>query len=364
VQATRVGPAGSTEVWAKRLADGGRAVALLNRGDSARTIVTTARDVGLRTGRFSLLDAWTNQRTETGGNIRAAVPAHGSVLFRVEPARGGPGEPHVTLGVPRVTAVNGTGVTSDDRGTVVAAGDALRVEVDLVNDGTEPVDHVAAGLGAPAGWPVERLGVQQQRLEGGRSTTAAFSVTVPESAQTGQATLSATASYLVAGRTLRTLESASTLTAAPAPPEAPTVLSHHPWFIATSGWMTPAVDQSVAGGSPISIKGVGYDTGVGVASPSEIGYYLGGRCSRLTGTAGLDDAVRNVGPEGATAGFTVVGDGAVLFSSGVLTRDEVADLDVDVSGVRVLYLLVDDGGDGGYNDRADWAQLEANCAPA
>ena len=364
VQATRVGPAGTTEVWSKRLADGGRAVALLNRGDSARTIVTTARDVGLRGDRFSLLDAWSNQRTETQGAIRAAVPAHGSVLFRVEPARGRPGEPHVTLGVPRVTAVNGTGVTSDDRGTVVAAGDSLRVEVDLVNDGSQSVDHVAVDLGVPAGWQVDRQGSQQSRLNGGRSTTAVFSVAVPDAAVTGQAALSATASYLVPGLPKRTLASASTLTTAPAPPEAPTVLSHHPWFIATSGWMTPAVDESVGGGSPISMKGVAYDTGVGVASPSELGYYLGGRCSTLTGTVGLDDAVRNVGPEGATAGFTVVGDGAVLFSSGVLTRDDVADLDIDVSGVRVLYLLVDDGGDGGYNDRADWAQLEADCAPA
>src|SRR5678815_5589328 len=96
-----------------------------------------------------------DRRTETQGAIRAAVPAHGSVLFRVEPARGGPGEPHVTLGVPRVTAVNGTGVTSDDRGTVVAAGDSLRVEVDLVNDGSQSVDHVAVDLGVPAGWQVD-----------------------------------------------------------------------------------------------------------------------------------------------------------------------------------------------------------------
>jgi alpha-galactosidase len=128
--------------------------------------------------------------------------------------------------------------------------------------------------------------------------------------------------------------------------------------------MTPTVDASVGGGSPISIKGVTYDTGVGVASPSELGYYLGERCTKLTGTVGLDDAVRNVGPEGATAGFSVVGDGAVLFSSGVLTRDDTAELDIDVSGVRVLYLLVEDGGDGGYNDRADWAELHADCGPA
>jgi alpha-galactosidase len=351
-------------VWAKRLADGGRAVVLLNRGDTARTIVTTARDVGLHGSKFSLLDAWSNQRTETRGTIRATVPPHGSVLFRVEPASGKPGEPHVTLGQPRVTAVNGADISGDDRGTVVAAGDALRVEVDLFNDGRQPVDHVTTGLQAPTGWQPERIGKQKPDLKGGRSTTAVFSVAVPDSAETGQAALTATASYLVRGRTKRSLASASTLTAASAPPRAPTVLSHHPWFLATSGWMTPTVDASVGGGSPISIKGVTYDTGVGVASPSELGYYLGERCTKLTGTVGLDDAVRNVGPEGATAGFSVVGDGAVLFSSGVLTRDDTAELDIDVSGVRVLYLLVEDGGDGGYNDRADWAELHADCGPA
>ena len=362
VQATRVGPAGSTEVWVKRLADGGRAVVLLNRGDQARTILTTARDVGLRGDRFSLLDAWSNQRTETQGTIRAAVPAHGSALLRVEPASGRPGEPHVTLGEPRVTAVNGTTLTSGDGRTVVAAGDALRVEVQLFNDGTQPVDNVAVSLNAPAGWQVERQGKQAARLDGGRSATAVFSVIVPDAAEVGDAELSGSASYTVSDRTQRTLASASTVTAAPAPPQGSTVLSHHPWFIATSGWMTPTVDASVGGGSPISLKGVVYATGVGVASPSELGYYLGEQCSRLTGTVGLDDAVRNVGPEGATAGFTVVGDGALLFASGVLTRDDVANLDIDVSGVRVLSLLVDDGGDGGYNDRADWAELHADCA--
>jgi alpha-galactosidase len=362
VQATRVGPAGSTEVWVKRLADGGRAVVLLNRGDQARTILTTARDVGLRGDRFSLLDAWSNQRTETQGPIRAAVPAHGSALFRVEPVSGRPGEPHVTLGEPRVTAVNGTALTSGDGRTVVAAGDALRVEVQLFNDGTQPVDHVAVSLNAPAGWQVQRQGKQQAQLNGGRSATAVFSVAVPAAAEVGEAELSGSASYTVSDGTERTLASASTVTAAPAPPQGSTVLSHHPWFIATSGWMTPTVDASVGGGSPISIKGVVYATGVGVASPSELGYYLGEQCSRLTGTVGLDDAVRNVGPEGATAGFTVVGDGAVLFASGVLTRDDVANLDIDVTGVRVLSLLVDDGGDGGYNDRADWAELHADCA--
>jgi alpha-galactosidase len=89
------------------------------------------------------------------------------------------------------------------------------------------------------------VGNQEQLVNGGRSTTAVFAVAVPGAAATGASALSATASYTVPGGPQRTLASASTVTAAPAPPQAPTVLSHHPWFVATSGWMTPTVDASV-----------------------------------------------------------------------------------------------------------------------
>ncbi|MDX3070785.1 NPCBM/NEW2 domain-containing protein [Streptomyces sp. NPDC088354] len=42
----------------------------------------------------------------------------------------------------------------------------------------------------------------------------------------------------------------------------------------------------------------------------------------------------------------------------MVTRDDVLQADVDLTGVRVLDLVV---GDGGYNDRADWAGLNATC---
>jgi alpha-galactosidase len=125
--------------------------------------------------------------------------------------------------------------------------------------------------------------------------------------------------------------------------------------------MSPTVDRSVGGGSPISMLGQVYPTGLGVASPSTVRYYLGSQCSRLTATVGIDDAVRNVGPEGGTSTFQVIGDGRVLFDSGVLTRDGIRQVDVDLTGVRVLDLVVGDAGDGGYNDRADWAGLNATC---
>jgi alpha-galactosidase len=153
----------------------------------------------------------------------------------------------------------------------------------------------------------------------------------------------------------------STVVVAPAPPDGEAVLSHHTWISATSGWMSPTIDRSVGGGSPLSVLGQVYATGLGVASPSTVRYYLGGHCSRLTAMAGIDDAVRNVGPEGATATFQVIGDGRVLFDSGLLTRDDTRQIDVDLTTVRVLDLVVGDGGDGGYNDRANWIGLNANC---
>jgi alpha-galactosidase len=117
----------------------------------------------------------------------------------------------------------------------------------------------------------------------------------------------------------------------------------------------------VGGGSPISVVGQTYPTGIGVASPSTIRYYLGKSCGRLTATAGIDDAVRNVGPEGGTSTFQVVGDGKVLYDSGVVDRDHPKPVEVDLTGVRVLDLLVGDAGDGGYNDRADWAAPMVTC---
>ncbi|BCB90271.1 NPCBM/NEW2 domain-containing protein [Phytohabitans suffuscus] len=360
VQAVRVGPAGTTETWVKRLADGSRAVVLLNRGDTGRVLTATASAAGLSGSRFTLRNAWTDRVTESAGTISAAVPAHGAALFRVAPNRGLPGVPHVTAGLPQLTRV-GDAAVPEGTAPVLAGGDAARVEVAVRNDGVLPVLAPDVTLAAPTGWTVRPGGRSPAVLAPGHTTTRAFTVTVPAGAAPGTGTLTATASYGVVGQGRQRQSTSTAVTIAPAPPDGPTVLSHHPWVSATSGWMSPTVDLSVGGGSPISMLGQVHPTGLGVASPSTVRYYLGGRCGRLGATVGIDDAVRNVGPEGGTATFQVVGDGRVLFDSGVLTRDATARVDVDLAGVRVLDLLVGDAGDGGYNDRADWAGLDAAC---
>ncbi|MFE9628346.1 NPCBM/NEW2 domain-containing protein [Streptomyces sp. NPDC006527] len=360
IQAVRVGPAGTTETWVKRLANGDRAVVLLNRGDSPATLTTEASSAGLSGNRFTLKNSWTDRVTESAGTISAAVPAHGAALFRVARATGMPGVPHVVAGLPQVTKVG------DDRvpagvAPVAAGGDQAQVEVTVRNDGARPVFEPRVELAVPAGWTARPIGKAPKLLTPNRSATQAFTITLPETAAPGTATLTATTSYEVTGKGRLRQETATALVVAPAPPHGDVVLSHHAWISATSGWMTPTIDRSVGGWTPISMLGQVHPTGIGVASPSTIRYYLGDRCTRLATTVGIDDAVRNVGPEGGTSTFQVIGDGQVLFDSGVLSRDDTRQADIDLTGVRVLDLVVGDAGDGGYNDRANWAGLNATC---
>ncbi|MEU7529946.1 lectin [Saccharothrix sp. NPDC042600] len=70
-------------VYAKPLADGSVAVALLNRGTSTATMATTAAEIGLSGSSFTLTDLWSGAVSSSSGAINAAVPAHGVAAFRV-----------------------------------------------------------------------------------------------------------------------------------------------------------------------------------------------------------------------------------------------------------------------------------------
>lgn len=79
----RVRDDGSTEVFAKPLADGSVAVGLFNRSGGTATVTATAAQVGLSGGQFTLTDLWTGSTSSTSGQISASVPAHGVAVFRV-----------------------------------------------------------------------------------------------------------------------------------------------------------------------------------------------------------------------------------------------------------------------------------------
>ncbi|MGN6326329.1 NPCBM/NEW2 domain-containing protein [Pseudolysinimonas sp.] len=348
-QGTRVGPAGTTETWVKPLADGSRAVVLLNRGTTPATVQTTASALRLRGGLARVTDAWTGAVSQTRGTVRAAVPAQGTAVLVVSNAPG--------VAAPRV--VLGAASTSS---TLVAPGETVKLTATLTNDGVVPATGIQVSATAPSGWVVTDATKPPAILPPGRSATVVTTVTVPAAAAVGDATVAPTLRFRSPlGSGSSTGAPVMVTVAPPVPLAGASSLSAHPWVSATSGWMEPRVDQTVGGG-PITMGGVVHPTGIGVASPSVVRYYLGGACTTLTGTVGIDDAVINVGPEGGTSTFSVVGDGASKYASPTITRGAATSFTADVTGVVDLQLVVGDAGDGGYNDRADWADLTVTCS--
>jgi len=85
IAAKRVVNTGTRQVFAKKEANGDVIVGLFNTGGHAETISITASAVGLpeKEGDYSLENLWTGKMEKTGSTIRATVPSHGVVLYRV-----------------------------------------------------------------------------------------------------------------------------------------------------------------------------------------------------------------------------------------------------------------------------------------
>ena len=86
LQARLLSSGGNGEVWVKPLADGDRAVALLNRGSGTLKLSTTTSAIGMGTASGYLLhNIWTGAVAPVGspGTIQASVPGDSTVLVRV-----------------------------------------------------------------------------------------------------------------------------------------------------------------------------------------------------------------------------------------------------------------------------------------
>jgi hypothetical protein len=71
-------------VVSKKMADGSRAVALLNESGAEQRIATTADAVGLPDAdSYTVRDLWKHRNGTSDGDISATVPAHGTALLRV-----------------------------------------------------------------------------------------------------------------------------------------------------------------------------------------------------------------------------------------------------------------------------------------
>ena len=122
------------------------------------------------------------------------------------------------------------------------------------------------------------------------------------------------------------------------------------------GWGKPSVDKTVDG-HPLTIGGHHFEHGLGTHSPGLflIDLYRGSR--RFSAWVGIDDETAKRG----SAEFQVLGDGKLLWSSGVMHGGDPAKrVDIEVVGIRKLALLVGDAGDGFEYDHADWAEAQFN----
>jgi len=87
IEGHRVKRDGGLEVWSKQLADGGRAVALLNRTGAEAQITATWPEIGYPSDiRAKVRDLWEKKDLgEMHGSFSAQVPSHGVVMVTIKP---------------------------------------------------------------------------------------------------------------------------------------------------------------------------------------------------------------------------------------------------------------------------------------
>ncbi|MFJ7160027.1 sulfatase-like hydrolase/transferase [Streptomyces sp. NPDC101118] len=240
-------------------------------------------------------------------------------------------------------------------------GEAFTVTATLDNGSARPWTSAVLTLDAPAGWAVSATtATTADRLAAGARLTASWQVTPPAGATPATAwAFTAEGSALTSAGPVRYPASGTV----PTPPPAPTrdsYLSDLDWISATNGWGPVERDtsngKSAAGdGTPIAFGGTTYAKGLGVHAPSEIAYHLGAVAVRFTSLVGIDDFSAKQSAAGATRA-RVYGDGRLLLTTPTLTAATgPVPVDLDVRGVRVLRLVVEDANARTSFDHTSWA---------
>ncbi|GIE49247.1 NPCBM/NEW2 domain-containing protein [Actinoplanes nipponensis] len=351
-QATVVSDHAGLMVLDKPLAGGDHAIALYNATDHLAAVGVPAADTGLPAApAYRLRDLWTGRSVQAAATIEAAVPAHGTVVYRVRPLRGPETvPPAVTVAATLPTVVPGADSTA-----------ALTTTV--TNRAPAPVRRVAVTAQAPAGWVVTPAGPDAQpRLGPDRSLATRWTVRAPDDTPAGRYPITVTARYTWGRGRAGATSSELVATVVTAPAAGRWALSKVPAYATANGLGPVEPDQSnggagIADGNLITIGGRHYTRGLGTAAPAELVYYLGGACTRLVTDVGVDDEA----PAAAPATFTVDADGAVAATSGPLGSGAApATLTADLTGVRWLRLVTT----GAAGAHTDWADPVLSCGGA
>ncbi|MFB7599688.1 NPCBM/NEW2 domain-containing protein [Streptomyces sp. NPDC056160] len=339
-------------VVAKQMKDGSRAVALFNETDTPQHIATTARAVGLpQAPAYTLRDLWQHRNYNTAGAVSATVPAHGTVLVRVSPDR------HWSKNPPAVEL-------AADSAPLVVAGRPAALTSTVTDLGRTSAHDVSVSLTGPQGWTVRaRSATRAHAVPTGTTLTTRWAVTAPKGTPAGAYDLTLRTVYASPAKVRATSTSTVTASVVVPPPAGTSYLGDLPWMSATNGYgpveRNTSNGESAAGdGRPITVGGVVYAKGLGTHAPSEVTYYTGKACTKVSADVGVDD---EKGAKG-TVSFEIWADGTKVASTGVLTNAMAAQpISADVTGAQVVRLVVTNGGDNTDSDHADWADARLTC---
>ncbi|WP_371617587.1 sulfatase-like hydrolase/transferase [Streptomyces sp. NBC_00454] len=238
--------------------------------------------------------------------------------------------------------------------TAVTDATALTVTTRLSNGTSRPWPDARVALRVPAGWTATPAGpAATDSLAPGAELATIWNLTAPPSAAETLFTADSTTSDF-------RFTAATRFVPLPAPPTRDSYLSDLPWVSAANGWGPVELDRSngkkpAGDGTPISFGGTTYAKGLGVHAPSEIVYHLGGRADRFTALVGIDDFSTKQSSAGATRAI-VRGDGRTLFTSPTLKgATGPVPVDIDVRGIRLLHLVVEDANANSSFDHTSWA---------
>ena len=355
-EATRLSHNGDADVWVKQLANGDRAVMLLNRGSTPLDISTTAQATGLPdAGAYAVRDLWAHTTRETAGTITASVPAGSAMLYRVSPLQDEVNQyaPVTDVAVtPQVPAAY-----PGSQFHVAQPGQTITVPAAFTNDGRAAVTNASLSLTAPSGWTLTGAPVTAGAVPTGQQLTGSWQVTIPPGTTAGTYTVTGNAAYQWSDGTQSASSSGQGGFQVVVPPAGTPYLDQLNWLSATSSFDGVLLDKSYFGG-PLTIHGTQYPHGLWANSIATIYYYLGANCSTFSTDLGLDDSTRAAG----AVDYQFYADGAKVYDSGVVTNSTpTVHANVNVSGAHVLELYVGEGNGTINYGNADFGNPQLTC---
>jgi alpha-galactosidase len=260
--------------------------------------------------------------------------------------------PATVVTPPTSSTLPGTGIAW------LQPGQSNTVTATFTNDAPVGLANLRLTLDAPDGWQVSPAQITQSTIGRERSLTGAWQVTPPANAS-GRAQVSVTAAYDGNGQPGTTSSTGDFQVGPLTTPHGTAWLSDVDPIETQNDWSTWYRDRNYYGG-PLTIHGTTYAKGLWVNAGASADYYLGGNCARLTADLGLDDSDRSTG----SVTYQVWTDGTKVYDSGVVTNSTpTIHLAADLTGARVVRIVVTDAGDGINYDNADFGGAQLTCNP-